>query len=124
MNELMSWIKANDYNHHIEHLDEEDNNVCLVLDAPASFADNISSLLETIILEKNQVAMAHARLREILSNIVFEPGKNKIARLVEQYISECDYLNLEGFVTFRLSDYSHKVDLVMYAAIKNALTFN
>jgi len=122
MNELMDWIKHNDYSHCVENFEAIDDNCFVTLDRPKNFADNIVCLFETIMLEQNQAAKAHERLREILSNVVFEPGKKEITRLVDKYISECEHINLEGFVTFRLGKYTHKIDLVLYAAIKNALT--
>lgn len=121
MNELMDWIRVNNYNNYIVSIEAENNNCFVSLNAPEGFASSITSLFETIILEKNQVAKVHDRLRELLSNIVFEPGKKDIIHLVNKHISESEHINLEGFVTFRLGSYSHRIDLVLYAAVKNAI---
>jgi len=121
MNELMDWIKNNNYNSFIEKLEVVDDSCFITLNAPKCFTDNIITLFETIMLEKNQVARVHDRLRALLSNIVFEPSKKEIKHLINKYIIECEHINLEGFVTFRLGSYSHMMDLVLYAAVKNAL---
>ena len=121
MNELIDWIKHYDYNHCVEKFEIEEDNCFVTMNAPESFAYDIINLFESIMFEQNQVAKGHARLREVLSDIVFEPEKREIAQLVCDYISECEYINLEGFVAFRMGAYAHKVDLVLYAAIRNAL---
>jgi len=121
MNELMDWIKLNNYNSYIENFQIENDNCFITLNAPKGFTNSMITLFETIMLEKNQVAKVHDRLRELLSNIVFDPSKKDITHLVNKYIAECEHINLEGFVTFRLGSYSHMIDLVLYAAVKNAL---
>jgi len=120
----MDWIKNNNYNRYVESFELIDDNCFITLSAPKCFSRNITTLFETIMLDKNQVAKVHERLRTLLSNIVFGPSKKEILQLVDRYILECEHINLEGFVTFRLGNYSHMIDLVLYAAVKNALTSN
>ncbi|MCL2566183.1 MAG: putative sporulation protein YtxC [Defluviitaleaceae bacterium] len=121
MNELMDWIAQNNYNNYIENFEIENDNCFITLNAPRNFTSNIITLFERIILERNQVAKVHDRLKELLANIVIGPSKKDIIHLINKYILESDHINLEGFVTFRLSDYSHMIDLVLYQAVKNAL---
>jgi len=121
--ELMGWINDNDYNHCIESFESERDASFVTLNGAALVCDSIVCLFESIMLEQNQIAKTHARLRDVLSSIVFAPVRKDISRIVKRYISEHDHINLEGFVAFRLGEYAHKVDLVLYAAIKNSLMY-
>ena len=123
MDELFEWIKHNDYNHFIENFETVEDSCFVTLNGTVRVCETIVCLFETIMLEQNQIAKTHERLRDVLSNIVFTPVKKEISRIVRKYIAEHDHINLEGFVTFRLNEYAHKVDLVLYAAIKNSLMY-
>jgi len=123
VSELMDWIKQSDYMHYIESFETVDDYSFVTLTMPEGFSQNIVRLFEAILLDKNQVTKAHESLRDVLSNIVFEPGKREISQIVNKYISEHEHINIEGFVDFRLSAFAHKVDLVLYAAIKNSLLY-
>jgi len=121
--ELIDWIKDNDYTHCIENFESEDDASFVTLNNARLVCDAMVCLFESIMLEQNQIAKTHERLRDVLSSIVFMPAREEIARIVKRYISEHDHINLEGFVAFRLNEYAHKVDLVLYAAIKNSLMY-
>lgn len=121
INELMDWMKHNDYNKYIEKYEMVNDSCIVTIGAPECFTRNITALFETIILEKNQVARVHSRLKRLLLNMVFEPSKEEIYGLINKYVSNCEHINLEGFVTFRLGGYSRMLDLVLYATVKNAL---
>ena len=123
MSELMDWIKYNDYTHCIESCEGESGVSFVTLNGDGYVCDSIVCLFESIMLEQNQIAKTHERLRDVLSSIVFAPVRKEISRIVKRYISEHDHINLEGFVRFRLGEYTHKVDLVLYAAIKNSLMY-
>ena len=123
MHELMDWIESNNYAQYLEHSESEGNACLVTLDGAVRIYDSIVCLLETIMLEQNHIAKKHERLRNVLSSIVFAPVKKDISKIVKKYVSECEHINLEGFVAFRLSEYAHRVDLVLYAAIKNSLMY-
>jgi len=123
MSELMDWIKDNNYNHYIENFENSDNTCFVTLCGAERVCEAIVCLFEAIMLEQNQIAKTHERLRDVLSSIVFAPVKKEISRIVKKYVSECEHINLEGFVAFRLNEYAHRVDLVLYAAIKNSLMY-
>jgi len=123
VSELMDWIKQSDYMNYIKSFETVGDNCFVTLTKPMGFSENIVWLFETILLDKNQVTKMHESLRDVLSNIVFEPGKSEISQIVDNYITEYEHINLEGFVDFRLSEFAHKVDLVLYAAIKNSLLY-
>ena len=120
---LMGWIKDNDYIHYIESFEDCGNACFVTLDGAERVCESIVCLFESIMLEQNQIAKTHERLRDVLSSIVFAPVKKEITRIVKKYVSECEHINLEGFVAFRLNEYAHRVDLVLYAAIKNSLMY-
>ena len=123
MNELMDWIKHSGYSELMLNFDAINDNCFVTLRVPDGFSYNMAKLFEDIMLLQNHAACANERLRDVLSSVVFEPEKWAIASIIDEYIESSEHVNLEGFIAFRLSKYVHKLDLVLYAAVKNSLMY-
>ena len=80
--------------------------------------DALASLLERRVilghpLYRDSPKLADMAL-ELRGTAVHKANSSELA----QYIEENDLLYLEGYAIFRMSDYRHKLDMMMYCLIK------
>ena len=121
MYEFMEWIDNNGYGALVEGLEIAGSGGFATLNMTSAMMENITELFEIIILERSGMINANERLRELLHIAVFEPGRDYMCRVFENYIAENDCLNLEGFAIFRLGEFSALVDIALYKAVKKIL---
>ena len=117
----MEWIDNNGYGALVEGLEIAGSGGFATLNMTSAMMENITELFEIIILERGGMINANERLRELLHIAVFEPGRDYMCRVFENYIAENDCLNLEGFAIFRLGEFSALVDIALYKAVKKIL---
>ena len=119
--ELMDWINDNNYGHIEYNMDQAGGGLVVTINRTRGLSENMALLFEEIILRENQVAGAHEKLKDVIRNIVFETGRKEIQAIFDDYIDESDHINLEGFVAFRLGEYTSLINIVLYAAVKKIL---
>ena len=80
--------------------------------------DVVAVLLEHIVILEHPVYGHSPKLADMAFELRnTEIHHANVAELV-QYIEEHDVLHLEGYAAFRMSDYRHKLDMMMYCLIK------
>lgn len=78
----------------------------------------LTVLLERIVILKHPVYGHSPKLVDIAQGLHQKKiHQTNIAELTS-YLMENDVLHLEGYAAFRMSDYKHKLDIMMYSAIK------
>ena len=84
----------------------------------------LTCLLERIIILKHPVYGHSSKL----TDMAFELRQTEIhqANVLEltRYLMENDLLHLEGYTTFRMTDYRNKLDMMMYYLIKKLKLFS
>ena len=85
---------------------------------PPDFAKGLMGLLTDIAMQENPIYQHSPKLRAMASDLCNTPlyamGLNSLAR----FIKRSNLLHLEGYVTFRMTDYCEKLDLLSYSLIK------
>ena len=80
--------------------------------------DALTALLERIIILAHPVYGHSQKLAdmafELRNTEIHQANKVELARYIEAH----DILHLEGYTTFRMSNYHHKLDMMMYCLIK------
>ena len=78
----------------------------------------LAKLLERIVILEHPVYGHSPKLVEIAQSLHHETmHKINVAELT-RYLDENDTLHLEGYTAFLMADYRHKLDMLMYCAIK------
>ena len=78
-------------------------------------------MMEGVILENNPVIRGQARLFERVRRVVFEPGRRRQTEALRRYVHQAHYLNVEGYIHFRLPQYEHLISHVLYTVVKRNL---
>lgn len=81
----------------------------------------LPELLEDAILSQNPVTKSSDALKQNIKTRVFLPFRKDIEKDIFDYFIENNYINMEGYINFRLKEYVHLVDLVLYSAIRKFL---
>jgi len=81
-------------------------------------ADALACLLERIIILKHPVYGHSPKLADMALELRHtEIHQANVAELT-LYLEENDLLHLEGYAAFRMPEYRHKLDMMMYCLIK------
>lgn len=83
-----------------------------------SNVETLTCLLERIVILKHPVYSYSSKLVNMAHGMGHtEMHLTNLAEL-NHFIEENNLLHLEGYTTFRMADYRHKLDMMMYCAIK------
>ena len=78
----------------------------------------LATLLERVIILAHPVYGHSPKLADMASQLHYtEIHQNNVAEL-NRYLDENNLLHLEGYATFRMAEYRHKLDMMMYCLIK------
>ena len=80
--------------------------------------DALVCLLERIVILRHPVYGHSPKLIDIAQGLHHESMHEANAAELARYLGENDILHLEGYAAFRMADYRHKLDMLMYCAIK------
>ena len=80
--------------------------------------DTLATLLERIVIFAHPVYGHSPKLADMALELrhteMHQANMTELAR----YLEENNLLHLEGYATFRMADYRHKLDMMMYCLIK------
>lgn len=122
--ELRAFVKESNLEDHIhkeELSDHEDAYYYIELKNLKNRCLTVCSLLEEAILMKNAVTKNNKIVKKSVRDKVFKPFREDIREEASRYLLENDFLNIEGYINFKLKEYVNLVDLVLYSAIKRYL---
>ena len=122
MNEFMNWIDNNNYGALVDSFEITGSGGFAAVNMTENMLGSITELFEDIIFDKAGMAKASEKLKGFLCETVFIHSRAQVIKIFENYIAESDHVNLEGFVTFRLEEYSALINIVLYAAVKKCFT--
>lgn len=81
-------------------------------------ADVLTCLLERIVILDHPVYGNSSKLTSMALNLKFTDIHRSNVTQLKGYLEENDLLHLEGYTVFRMADYRHKLDMMMYCIIK------
>ena len=81
-----------------------------------AFASGLMALLTRVAMEENPVYQHSPKLRDMARDLPspYEPGLKDLTR----FLRHSGKLHLEGYVTFRMTEYREKLDMMSYSLIK------
>ncbi len=86
------------------------------------FAEALTSLLEEAAALENPVYRHSPRLMDIAHDLRGTPVHQENERKLTEFLKYNAAINIEGYVAFRMEDYSYKLDLMTYSLIKKLRT--
>ena len=93
--------------------------VCCLWDAlQPDFTDGLMVLLEEIAMQENPVYRQSPKLRDLGSDLRHTPVHSQGVKSLDQFLKLNRGLHLEGYVTFRMSEYCETLDMMTYSLIK------
>ena len=78
-------------------------------------------LMQDIILDSNPVVSGSTLLFYRLKRLLFGLDDGRQTEALRQYARLAGYLNVEGYVRFRLSHYENMLSSILYAVVKRNL---
>jgi len=85
---------------------------------PAAFARGLMTLLADIALQKNPIYQNSQKLRDMAGDLRGTDLYTTALGELSRFLKHNRILNLEGYVTFRMSEYREKLDMMSYSLIK------
>lgn len=119
--ELIIWAKTNKYEHKIYDKGYRGKGYFVEIENSAKSKKSLSYLLEEVILFKNPVTRGYSSLCDSIKKLVFLPCRNDIYKVLSEFLEEHDSINIEGYTNFRMDEYTHLVNIVLYAIVKKSL---
>ncbi|MCL2572012.1 MAG: hypothetical protein FWE11_06375 [Defluviitaleaceae bacterium] len=83
-----------------------------------SFIEGFMELLITIALEENPIFNQSPKLRSMADDLRSTPLYVALSKDIKTFIKKNNNLHLEGYVTFRMTEYGETLDLMSYTLIK------
>lgn len=118
--ELISWAEKNRSTHKIYDENMTGNVYFVDIECDAECKRSLCILLEEIILYKNPITRGYKSINSNVRKLIFSPHKENIYNELTSFLEESDVINLEGYTDFRMDDYAHLVNLILYAVVKKS----
>ncbi|MDR1663665.1 MAG: hypothetical protein LBR83_01915 [Clostridiales bacterium] len=83
--------------------------------------EGIASLLEYVAIQENPVYRQSPALQNIALDLRGTPVHAENIKKLRAFLQQNRALHLEGYVSFRMSDYREKLDLLTYSVIRKIL---
>jgi len=117
-NELINFIKNLTQNNLCNISIATSYAVKLTYTNSKDFIATLLSLLYTIAMQENPVYRYSPKLKNLAASLQNPELHNTELKRLENFIKSNKELNLEGYVTFRMENYSAKLDMILYEIIK------
>jgi len=114
--ELADWLEENRVKNKI--YSEHDNLVEIECDEKVK--RSLCILFEEIVLNKNPITKGYKSIYRDVRKLVFIPHRENIYNELVEFLESNNSLNLEGYTKFRMDEYSHLVNLVLYDAVRKS----
>jgi len=83
-----------------------------------AFSRGLMNLLADIVVQENPIYQHSSKLKDLADDLRKTPLYYTGLRGLTRYVKHNRALHLEGYVTFRMSDYREKLDMMSYSLIK------
>jgi hypothetical protein len=68
--------------------------------------------------DENPIYTHSAKMRELARDLRSQPIFAQELRLLKEFFSAEKLLNIEGYITFRMTEFHKKLDLMVYTLVK------
>ncbi|MCL2215690.1 MAG: hypothetical protein FWB91_01590 [Defluviitaleaceae bacterium] len=92
--------------------------LCCVCLNYKTLPESLTALLMDIAEEENPVYRHSPRLREMAQSVRSSLVHKQEVKQMRAFLAENKALHLEGYATFRLSEYREKLDMMIYTLVK------
>ena len=80
--------------------------------------DSLTCLLEHIVIQRHPIYGHSPKLADMALDLIHTKLHQTNFEALRRYIEENDHLHLEGYATFRMTEYRNQLDIIMYRLIK------
>ena len=80
--------------------------------------DRLAAFLQDVAALENPVYRYSIKMREMAKALQETSAHSVETKRLKAFLRGSRVLNLEGYITFRMSEYRHKLDIMSYRAIK------
>ena len=121
--ELFDFYYADEKEHVLMAKHPDDRCRLFFFDIPAPFfnAPLMMELMQGIILEDNAVVRGSAALSERLRTMLFEADFKAQSEILQQVAQSTGYLNVDGYIRFRLRHYTDTLNDALYTVVRKNL---
>ena len=77
---------------------------------------HLATLLQQLAAKENPIYKSLPKMMELAKNLSTQNEEE--AKRLKYFLKTSRRLNIEGYITFRMSDYRHKLDILGYRVIK------
>lgn len=81
----------------------------------------LQSLMEYIILCDNPALADGEKAFDSVAELAFRPTRGRTEAGLAEYLKEYGALNIEGYISFRMSEYSGRLNETLYSIVKKNL---
>ena len=95
---------------------KETFSICLIWENENNnlFISMLAQFLQELIVKESPVYKHSPKLSSVALKTTYEEEKKRI----KQFLKNSQTLNIEGYITFRMSEFRHKLDIISYKLIK------
>ena len=94
------------------------NTLKLTITETETFCEMLMNLLADAAEMENPIYKNSVKLRKMARDLRRTPAYIRELRQLKEFTAGSKELNIEGYVTFRMSEYKEKLDMMMYSIVK------
>lgn len=83
--------------------------------------DELSENLLEYLLTSNPVTNLSCEIKTYIKDKIGTRLNSELCEEMKVILSSSNYIDLDGFINFRLPYYAHEINLILYAIVKNSL---
>lgn len=81
----------------------------------------LQGMMEYILLNDNPVLVDSEKAFGSVAELAFQPTRGIMKLKLEEFLRESDAISIEGYISFRLSEYSGRINAILYSIVKKNL---
>lgn len=81
----------------------------------------LQNLLEYIILCNNPVTADGEKAYRSMSELAFSSTRGLMQTRLDEFLKETGKINIDGYISFRLGEYSERINAILYSIVKKNL---
>ncbi|MCL2698804.1 MAG: putative sporulation protein YtxC [Defluviitaleaceae bacterium] len=86
-----------------------------------STRNRLQSLLEYIMLSDNPALAEGEKVFHSVADIAFRPSRTIMQSRLDEFLKEAGMINIEGYINFRLGEYTERINAILYSIVKKNL---
>jgi len=91
------------------------------MESPKETPQRLAGLMENHLLKQNPALASSPHLKKRIQEMVFADKRETLIKELNEFLEENREMNWEGYLHFRLNEFTEKINLILYSIIKKSL---